>query len=541
MRSTGRSSFFENAPLQERVAQFGMATACLGATFLLFRLVMGVIALGRIEAPLAPDVLLHALAVAILAFTWLVNRRGKRSIAFVQATEAFAFLGSATAYIAMGAFIVSPASVFVVLLALTYTAAARAAYVPTTPLRSAVLTGVLGVPLVLLAVRIEQLLSPGVFKGDQVAFSAAATAVWWLLTTMLATGISHVVYGLRREVHDVKRLGQYTLEEKLGEGGMGVVFRAQHALLRRPTAVKLLPADRAGKTAIARFEREVQLTALLTHPNTVTIFDYGRTPDNIFYYAMELLEGATLTDVVAVGGAVTPARAAKVLREVAGALEEAHGVGLIHRDIKPENILLARIGGVPDVPKVVDFGLVKEVERDQDAALTATDTITGTPQYMAPESITAPETVDGRSDLYALGAVGYFLVTGRHVFEGKSIVEIASHHLHSAPEPPSARLGRPIPADFEKLLLDCLAKNPSERPASAAAMIARIEACRDLGEWTRADAEAWREEHARAIAQRRRKSRDSKPGTIEIDVSARRPLESIEVAATRRGPRVKQA
>src|SRR5512136_349670 len=185
---------------------------------------------------------------------------------------------------------------------------------------------------------------------------------------------SHVIYGLQREIHRVRRLGQYALEEKLGEGGMGVVYRASHAMLRRPTAVKLLAPEKAGLETIARFEREVRLTARLTHPNTITIYDYGRTHEGIFYYAMELLDGATLEEVVEVGGALPPGRAIHVASQIASALVEAHGAGLIHRDIKPANVLLCERGGVPDVVKVVDFGLVRELETGG-TALSRTGTV----------------------------------------------------------------------------------------------------------------------------------------------------------------------
>ena len=248
----------------------------------------------------------------------------------------------------------------------------------------------------------------------------------------MAAGFSQTIYGLRKAVSDIRRLGQYTLEEKLGEGGMGVVYRASHAMLRRPTAIKLLLPDRAGKDALTRFEREVRRTAMLTHPNTVTVFDYGRTTDGVFYYAMELLEGASLDEIVEVDGPQPEERVIHLLEQAAASLAEAHDAGLIHRDVKPGNILVVDRGGISDLVKVVDFGLVKDVgfrargEATSEPALTMADTITGTPLYMAPETVTAPETVDARADLYALGAVGYWLLTGTHVFGGKSIIEVCA-------------------------------------------------------------------------------------------------------------------
>ena len=210
-------------------------------------------------------------------------------------------------------------------------------------------------------------------------------------------------------------------------------------MLRRPTAIKLLPPERAGEDNLARFEREVQLTAQLTHPNTVAIYDYGRTPDGVFYYAMEYLDGINLEELVrAARPAAGRAASSASSTQVCGALAEAHGRGLIHRDIKPANIILYERGGEPDVAKVVDFGLVKRADgRRARRDVTSAIVLTGTPLYMSPEAITTPDAVDARSDLYALGAVGYFLLTGKPVFEAASMAEAFGHHLHTVPMPPS--------------------------------------------------------------------------------------------------------
>jgi eukaryotic-like serine/threonine-protein kinase len=268
-------------------------------------------------------------------------------------------------------------------------------------------------------------------------------------------------------------------------------------MLRRPTAIKLLLPDRAGKDALTRFEREVRRTAMLTHPNTVTIFDYGRTTDGVFYYAMELLEGASLDEIVEVDGPQPEERVIHLLEQAAGSLAEAHDAGLIHRDVKPANILVVDRGGISDLVKVVDFGLVKDVglggrgEATSEPALTMANTITGTPLYIAPETVTAPETVDARTDVYALGAVGYWLLTGTHVFGGKSILEVVGHHLHSVPDPPSTRLDAAVAADLETVLLACLAKRPEDRPASAHVLRERLRACAAAGRWTNARAAHW--------------------------------------------------
>lgn len=272
---------------------------------------------------------------------------------------------------------------------------------------------------------------------------------------------------------------------------MGVVYQANHALLRRSTAIKLLSPERTGETNLKRFEQEVRLTARLTHPNTVTVYDYGRTPDGLFYYAMELLDGADLERVIQAGGPMPAGRALKVLAEVAGALEEAHGIGLIHRDIKPSNVILCASGGKPDVAKLVDFGLVKELAGAGEAGLTQPDAILGTPLYLAPEVLTSPAEVNARSDLYALGALGYYLLTAKPVFEGRTLVEVLGHHLHSKPVGLSERLGEPIATDLESLILECLAKSPAERPASARALLDGLVRCQDFGTWSEQAARSW--------------------------------------------------
>ena len=342
---------------------------------------------------------------------------------------------------------------------------------------------------------------------------------WGISFVLAAAVIGRVIYGLQAEVRERQQLGQYTLDERLGEGGMGVVYRARHAMLRRPTAVKLLPPDKLGEQSVRRFEREVQQTALLEHPNTITIFDYGRTPDGIFYYAMEYLEGIDLERLVARWGAQPAERVVPILRQVASALAEAHDAGLIHRDVKPANIYLCRYGGMHDVAKVLDFGLVKERAPEEDLALSRADTVTGTPLYMAPEAISAPESLDGRADLYALAAVGYFLVSGRHVFEGKNLVEVLGHHLHTTPVPPSERLGPEgsIPLGLEEFLLRALAKSPDDRPGDARAFVAELDAL-GLRTWDEAAAAEWWETHAEALAadQARRESSVSQAATLDV-------------------------
>lgn len=336
-----------------------------------------------------------------------------------------------------------------------------------------------------------------------------------------------MIVGLRRQVEVARKLGQYTLETRLGQGGMGVVYRAQHAMLRRPTAVKLMTGS--DPKSLARFEREVQMTSRLTHPNTIAIYDYGRTPDGVFYYAMELLEGITLEDLVEVDGPQPPTRVLHILRQVSGAIAEAHATGLIHRDIKPANVMLTRRGRIPDFVKVLDFGLVKDLQDREAASLSVEGALVGTPLYLAPESITRPGQVSAAADLYAIGAVGYFLLAGVPVFVGKSLVEVCGQHLHNDPVPPSMRAHRPVPEPIEALVLDCLAKDPARRPASADALMRRIEACeREVGEWTPAQAESWWDERGEDLIRVVREARETEEGrhspglrTMAVDISRR--------------------
>lgn len=283
----------------------------------------------------------------------------------------------------------------------------------------------------------------------------------------------------------IKELGQYRLEEKIGEGGMGVVYRATHALLRRQTAVKLLLAEKTDAESIQRFESEVRTTCQLNHPNTIQVYDYGRTSEGSFYYAMEYLEGTNLRDLVHRYGAQPDGRVLHVLSHVCASLEEAHGAGLIHRDIKPANIFLCVRGGVPDNVKVLDFGLVKQASVSEPLPLkiSHSKSITGTPQYLAPEAIKTPETADHRSDIYAVGAVGYFLLTGSHVFEGDNIMEVFQKQLSDEPLPPSQRTGRPMSSKFEEILMSCLQKNPEARPQSMSELYALFQSCEPCEEW----------------------------------------------------------
>jgi serine/threonine protein kinase len=302
-----------------------------------------------------------------------------------------------------------------------------------------------------------------------------------------------------------------------------VVWEARHALLRRPTAVKPLAPGTEGERALARFEREVQLTAGLTHPSTIAIYDYGRTPEGIFYYAMEYLPGLPLDRVILDDGPQPEPRVVHLVEQICASLAEAHRIGLVHRDIKPANVMLCERGGTYDVVKVLDFGLVKELGSEDDSALTAANHVVGTPLYMAPEAVSSAANVGPRSDVYAVGAVAYALVTGHQVFSGTSGVEILGHHLHTAPISPSERLGRALTPFLVRLILACLAKRPEDRPADAGELLSRLEEGWTGASWTQRDAREWWQTRAPAMLESRRASEASvsRGPRLEVDVASR--------------------
>jgi eukaryotic-like serine/threonine-protein kinase len=298
----------------------------------------------------------------------------------------------------------------------------------------------------------------------------------------------------RKAAVEAKQLGQYRLLEKIGAGAMGVVYKGQHAMLRRPTAIKMLDVDRVNEASIHRFEREVQITCNLNNPHTVAIYDYGRTPEGVFYYAMEYLDGINLQTLVEEDGPQPEGRVVSILRQICASLYEAHSMGLVHRDIKPANIMLNRRGAEPDVVKVLDFGLVKAVEDGKEGKQTERE-MSGTPLYMSPESIQTPESVDACSDLYAVGAVGYFLLTGQTAFSARTLGELCQQHLTAIPEAPSKRLGHPISTELEHAILACLEKSRAKRPQTARDLAAMLDRVKQV--WSLDDAEEWWSRHER--------------------------------------------
>jgi serine/threonine-protein kinase len=370
-----------------------------------------------------------------------------------------------------------------------------AVLIPNTWRRCAIMTGLLGaIPVVAFA---------AYSSWVRPLPSAVAVQVLTVLTFNLTATVVVVVFAssriehFRQQAAEARKLGQYVLGERLGTGGMGEVYRAEHVLLHRPCAIKLIRPERAGDpAALRRFEREVQITATLTHPNTVQVYDYGRTDDGTFYYVMEYLPGLTLEALVNQTRPLPPARAIHFLRQMCGALEEAHARGLIHRDIKPGNVMICERGGIPDVAKLLDFGLVLPLAGDADGdKLTQDGTVTGTPAYLSPEQAGGQDNLAARSDIYSLGALAYFLLTGQSPFAGRSAVKMLAAHLYEPPAPLTAHRAD-VPPDLEAVILKCLAKSPADRFADVRSLEAALGACDTVKEWTEEDAAAWWQHHS---------------------------------------------
>jgi serine/threonine-protein kinase len=328
----------------------------------------------------------------------------------------------------------------------------------------------------------------------------------YLIVLMMAYAGSRVVYGLGTAVSKAREMGSYQLVERLGKGGMGEVWRARHRMLARPAAIKLIRPEVLGAKdqatralLLRRFEREAQATALMRSAHTMELYDFGMADDGTFYYVMELLDGFDLDELVVRFGPVPPERAIHLLRQICASLGEAHEAGLIHRDVKPANVYVCRYGREVDFIKVLDFGLVKRgagSDGEHSDELTAADmTPGGTPAFMSPEQALGDGAVDARSDIYAVGCVGYWLLTGTLLFKGTTPMETILMHVNHAPEPPSRRSGRPIADKLEELVLACLAKNPDQRPQSADQLAMRLALLPMAEAWTPLRAREWWDEH----------------------------------------------
>ncbi|HWO08504.1 MAG TPA: serine/threonine-protein kinase [Polyangiaceae bacterium] len=473
---------------------------------------------GASDGPGASLIIDLALVAQAGAFWWLCGQ-GERSVRFSRTIEAAGMVMYFAGCALVGRYVlvdlvrersigtkdgILMADGYVAMMGLigaVLMSAVRAALIPSSPRRTILYTALAGVPVVVTPTFVVPAPEGGfvirALDSGALPWLPISLMILWSFVIITCTVISWVIYGLRTEIRRARQLGQYVLERKIGEGGMGEVYRAHHGMMRRPSALKLLRAEHASETSLVRFEREVQLTARLTHPNTITIFDYGRTDDGVFYYAMELLDGANLQRIVEVFGAQAQGRVVRILMMACGALAEAHSIGLIHRDIKPANIMLCTQGGEHDVVKLLDFGLVKQLTVDADVNVSVASTLAGTPLYMAPECIIAPESVDARTDIYALGAVAYYLLAGSDVFKGQTIVEVCSRHLHQQPEPFAER-GITVSPALEAIVRACLEKEPARRPQSAGELRRQLEAC-GVEPWDGDSAQSWWLEHRAAL------------------------------------------
>lgn len=362
-------------------------------------------------------------------------------------------------------------------------------FIPNTWQRAAVITGVMAAtPLVVLLADLT--LDPAI--RALIHPNAMVT-----LVLLMALGCASASYGtytigsLRRAAFVARQLGQYRLRQLLGAGGMGEVYLAEHLLLKRRCAIKMIrPGIATDPRVLARFEREVRATAELTHWNTVEIYDYGRADDGTFYYVMEFLPGMNLAEIVERTGPLPAERAIHLFRQVCAALREAHQVGLIHRDIKPANIFVANLGGLHDVVKLLDFGLVKPRPHEVSPRVTQDGLVAGSPLYMAPEQAMGSHEPDARSDVYALGAAAYFAVTGRPPFDGRNALEILVRHARDPVVPPRT-LVPALPADLEAVILRCLAKEPDERFATIGDVDRALARCQAAADWTEERAATW--------------------------------------------------
>jgi serine/threonine-protein kinase len=364
-----------------------------------------------------------------------------------------------------------------------------AMFIPNTWRRAAVVIGAIAITPLVLVIAI-------VLTDPRVA-DVTMIETWTRLPLMLGLTWAGSVFGvytigtLRREAFEARQLGQYRLKRRIGAGGMGEVYLAEHQLMKRPCVIKLIRPDKAGDArTLARFQREVRATAKLSHWNTVEIFDYGSTERGTFYYVMEYLPGMSLAELVERFGPMPPARVVHLLWQTCDALGEAHAAGLIHRDIKPGNIFAAHRGGVYDVAKLLDFGLVTRSDDEQPVQLTTEGAITGSPLFMSPEQAIGDGEPDGRSDIYSLGAVGYFLLTGHPPFEADKAIKVMIAHVHEDVIPPSKR-GVDVPEDLELVILRCLAKKPADRYQDAASLADALAGCQSADRWSRADARTW--------------------------------------------------
>jgi tRNA A-37 threonylcarbamoyl transferase component Bud32 len=489
--------------VRERLALLSKTLFLVSFAFYLFLLASMVLLGGApfVAVVRGPVALGHLCASLTMALLWLVASRTRPTLRSLGALDVVCFV-VAGGFLSLMT-IEEEGQILQTLLALTVTVMLRAILMPSRPGRTLLLSALVFAPTVVVCITRHHPTAflPGFSPAYQKLQMTLNTVLWSILGTTLATIASRVLYGLRQQVAEASELGQYLLEEKNGGGGMGEVWRARHRLLIRPAAIKLISRRALGTMSgdpellVRRFEREARATAALTSPHTVQLYDFGVTEDGRLYYVMELLDGLDLDSLVRQHGPLPAERVVHLLRQVCSALQDAHANGLVHRDIKPANVVVSRAGTTFDFVKVLDFGLVKlDSARgaDKDAITLSTEgSWSGTPGYMAPEVVVGAADADHRVDLYALGCVAYWLLTGRMVFEGENAMQVMMQHVQAEPKRPSQRVDRPIPAALEDLVMECLEKPPARRPASAEVVRNRLDAVPLPSVWTAERAEQW--------------------------------------------------
>ena len=500
--------------VQARLALLGKTVFLLAGAF--FAVVNGMLlaggGFGVLPALVNQANVMHFVAASVMGVLWLVASIRPWSL------RVLTFLDTGSLFLAGVCLALMAAQndekqLTAGLFALAVTMMARAVLIPSTAMRTFVLSWLAAAPLVLVSLLFhEPQLIPGFSPVLLKALVTVSSVLWLMIATTLSTVTSRTIYGLRQQISKASEIGQYTLEEKIGSGGMGEVWRATHRMLIRPAAVKLITAPALGSTPtrdpelrLRRFEREARATGGLKSPHTVQLYDFGVTDDGTLYYVMELLDGMDLDTLVDRFGPLPPERAIHMLLQACASLQDAHQNGLIHRDIKPANLIVSRISSEWDFVKVLDFGLVKLESTAQTEAslrISADSNVSGTPGFIAPETVLGSES-DHRVDIYALGCVAYWLVTGKLVFEGPGTLKVISDHVHTQPESPATRTSQAIPPELDRLILECLAKDPNQRPESAAVLRARLRAIARPTPWTAERAEAWWTEHAPSRASAR--------------------------------------
>jgi eukaryotic-like serine/threonine-protein kinase len=508
VRGSGLDTGEQCCFIQRRIAFFGKLVALLAAGFFVVSFGINTLVFHVPPAYILsmPWTMAHGIGTFLMGALWAMARHGCIRPRILEIFDFTFVIGTCTAWAGMlvpGQIDAGQAP----LLAIALTTLARAIIVPSKPGRTARLTTLAYLPLVLMVVWWAPTLPVPSMAPSALAYHAVVVInpiLWATCVIVTATVTSRVIYGLRKTAREANQIGPYTLEEKLGAGGMGEVWRARHRMLVRNAAVKLIrtePLMNGGATAdvlLRRFEREARATASLRSPHTVQLFDFGQSEDGTLYYVMEMLVGMDLENLVNKFGPVPAERAIHILRQVCQSLEEAHRNGLTHRDVKPANIFVSRIGTESDFAKVLDFGLVRlkhdRPESSNGVKLTADGAASGTPAYMAPE-IVIGETYDFRVDIYALGCVAYWLVTGKLVFEGGNAMKMMLDHAKTAPARPQSRTELPIPPALEQIIMECLEKDRDKRPASAAEVAKRLAAVELSAEWSAERAEKWWQTH----------------------------------------------